>query len=388
MRPGDLARLVDDRYPARQSLLLRYRRCPGVELDETSLARASLREGSRIFFLTEQRGVAIHVVDETSHMETGTFEALVAAASLAECLRLGRRKVVFSSGGNLGLALSAYARRVGIESWSLCPLDTARGLDGTVYSGEGQHLVGIADPQQTRTFALALRERLRARLDYDPLIPTMEWRKRALRARGLLLAEHALETGVEFAAVAQTVSAGFGPLAVFEVLEDCVAGGLLSRLPRFLGVQQRANCIAYQRWKGVRVPHSSDLIVPTLFDRDPDRSFGTWEAFADLLRRSRGDMVTVDRDELESWIDDDVLAALRANGVEHAASGGRFAARSGLMALAGVRKAIDEGVLREGPVLVCMCDGTHAASLPPKIDFTVADVADVEALADRILEGA
>ena len=50
---------------------------------------------------------------------------------------------------------------------------------------------------------------------------------------------------------------------------------------------------------------------------------------------------------------------ISTQGVQHTTKGGQFQATGGLMALAGTLKAIDQGIITQGPILHCMCDGVR-----------------------------
>jgi HAD superfamily hydrolase (TIGR01549 family) len=66
-----------------------------VNLSEEVLKNVSIQEGERIFYLMDYRGVPIYILDETTLMETGTFEALVAIISIGYCKKLGHKKAAY-----------------------------------------------------------------------------------------------------------------------------------------------------------------------------------------------------------------------------------------------------------------------------------------------------
>ena len=363
MMRSDLERFTDDAYGVQKSIVLRYRKSIATSLDEHCLKRIGGHEGERIFRLLSHKGIAVYVLDETTRMMTGTFEALVAAISVTTFVKNKHTTAIFSSGGNLGTALAAYCERAGINAFSFNPLVNVPLLDGRWFGNRVQ-LVAVRDAQRTRDVMLLARKVLQKRLGYDPLIPSIQSRMDAMRLRGFAVAEYMRRERILFAAIAQTVSAGFGPLGMFGALADLADEA--ERLPAFLGVQQEANAYMYRRLKRRPARDSSRLIVPTLFDKNPHKTFGTYPALAALVKNTGGDIVTIHREEFDRYISSNVLARLRAHGVMHTKKGGEFVGKSGLMALAGVLKAIDKSIICTGPVLVCMTDGTQTVSRQPR----------------------
>jgi hypothetical protein len=366
---------------AAQSVLLRYHGHNGLTLDASEIAAATIREEISVVQLMDYRGVPIYMLDETSGMASHTFESLVAAVTVAHCMKLGYRHICFSSGGNLGEALTLYARQAGIKTFSFNPQVNVSALDGRIFSkGLGHWLIGVRDAQKNREIALDFSHRAQKALGHDPMVPDFSWRSEALSVRGLFLLDYMLENNLEFEAITQTISAGFGPLAIYDTLFEAELAGQLKHVPRFIGVQQEANCFMYQKWKKTVFPLTSELIVPTLFDHNPDHSFGTFPAFQRMLEESHGDMVTINWREFERYITPKTMGYIREQGLFHTIRDGQYVARSGLMALAGTLKAIDQGLIRQGPVLHCMCDGVRPGSLPAEAAAVVDSPADLDEL--------
>ncbi len=377
----DVKKFVDPAYPARKSVILRYHKSNFLDIDKKTLLSVSQKEGESIFYLETYKGIDIHILDETSNTTTNTFEALIAMVTIAYCKKLKRRTIIFSSGGNLGEALAAYAQNAGMQAFSFNPLANVPLLSNRLFR-RNIHLIGVRDAQRTREMMLLARKKMKKKLGYDPLVPTIDWRLRAARFRGLFLLEYMAKRAITFSAIAQTISAGFGPLALFETLRQSGLEKPSDGLPQFFGIQQEANCYMYQRWKRKRLPPSSSLIVPTLFDKNPHKTFGTYPAIARLLKRVNGDLLTINHQEFKQCISKQVLKTLLKNGLKHKTRGGQLVARSGLMALAGVYKAIEHGIIERGPVLVCMTDGARKNSKPAVPEMIIEEKSDV----DRVME--
>lgn len=374
MKHTDTSRFVDKRFGSRLSIALRYQKSGCTDLDGELLRSTSMREGERIFFLLKHKGVDVYILDETSFMTTNTFEALVAMISVAHCKKLKRTKVIFSSGGNLGVALAAYCGKAGISALSFNPLVNVPFLDGTWF-GRSAHLVAVENTQRTRETMLVVRKKMREALGYDPLIPTIPWRLEANRFRGFAILEFAARHQLSFSAICQTVSAGFGPLGTYETIERFVKSG---SLPMFLGVQQHANAYMYKRWKQKKVPGNEPLIVPTLFDKNPHKTFGTYPAMARLLKKTQGDIVSVDGAEFSHYISKKLLQFLAKKGLRHTRRKGEIMAKSGLLALAGALKAIDHRIITKSAVLVCMTDGAQKIAKSASPELVIRQKSDVE----------
>src|SRR3990172_1188550 len=140
--------LLDARCPAEQSIVLRYRRGLASGLAERErgpymdwLGKASLAEGVRIVRLFEYRGVEIHVLDETSLMHTGSLKSIDGCVTAAHSRLEDRRAVAFESGGNTGMALSAYGRNLGLETFCFVPEENLSMLDSRFFDDERAHLI-------------------------------------------------------------------------------------------------------------------------------------------------------------------------------------------------------------------------------------------------------
>jgi len=385
MKNTDVQNIVDEKYRPEDSVILRYHQSGLSRLTEQDLLRVHIGEGERIFRLMSYRGIPIYILDETTLTETNTFEALLALVAIAHVKKSHRKKVIFSSGGNLGTALAAYAQNAGIDAYSFNPVENVNLLDGAVFRKKGALLIGVRESQRIREIILAFRRKVKNRLGYDPLIPKPSWRSEAFGFRGLYISEFILTHDIDFITIAQTISAGFGPLGTFKTILNCYGPGSGKRVPAFLGVQQAANCYMFRRWTGKKVVDASPLIVPTLFDRNPNASFGTYQAVAGLLKDTNGSLVTINQEEFERYISKKVLDRLGEKGIRHTVRKGKILWRSGLMCLAGVMKAMEHGAINKGAALVCMTDGARKYTAPPKPFTVIESENDLNKLAETFM---
>jgi threonine synthase len=365
--PFDLA--VDTRHDASRSVVLRYlnafrlAEANGQEREVRDLlARCSIAEGVRLFPLLTYEGVDLHVLDETSGMHTGTLKSIDGCVTIAACLSQGLRRVVFESGGNTGVALTAYGRRVGIETFCIVPEENLPLLDGRPFAGDGAHLIAVHDPGLVRPAA----ERLAA---HYPLarIPRVGWRIAASRFLGCFLLEQLLG-GAEFSHLVQTISAGFGPIGIYDVLAEQGVP-----LPSFVGVQQAENCAMFRAWRArsadvpaTPVRSTAALLSPVMYDSEP-QTYGTLERLTSLLERTGGHLTTIAHDEFDAALDQhpagrDVLRLLAERGVEIGRRDGTIIERTGLIAIAGALKEIDAGAIPRGSRVVCLL--TSGAGTP------------------------
>lgn len=64
------------------------------------------------------------IVKDEGRLPTGSFKARGLALAVSMAKSFGIKRMAMPTNGNAGAALSAYASRAGMESWSFCPDDT------------------------------------------------------------------------------------------------------------------------------------------------------------------------------------------------------------------------------------------------------------------------
>lgn len=394
---GSFRENIDEAHAPDQSVVLRYRRAVRFAADADRdarlrdlLGRTSIREGVGLFPLLEHRGVAVQVLDETSRMHTRTLKSIDGCVTTAFCLLDGGGPVVFESGGNTGAALTAYGARAGVETFFFCPADNLPLLNSRWFSGARTHLVSVKKPGLVKESARVFAGRTGFRH-----VPERGWRHAASVLRGCFLAERALR-GERFDWVVQTVSAAFGPIGVFEVLEALSAE--LGRPPRFLGIQQEANCPMYRAWKGGgggKVPNlesTEGLLSRVMYDTAP-QTHDTYESLAALLRRTAGDLAVVGRRDFDramarAFGGKTVLRLLEERGVPVAREGGEVLDKTGLLSVVGALEAIDRGEVEPGSrVLCCLTSGASDADGRARPEFAVEAVEDAERYAAALGRG-
>lgn len=398
--------LVDERWPAERSVLLRYWQAlalvglqPAPSLAE--LEAVSLGEGARVLPLGEHGEVDLWVQDETSGMASGTYKALDACLTVAMVAREGIGRVVTSSGGNLGQALARYCHARGIEVFAFQPRTTGYKLDGGLLAADGIHVVS-ADLPEPEIKALARRFAARWELRHVPELP---WRLAASAPRALLLLEALQDGPSPVKWVSQALCAGYGPVGMYDCFAQLVDRGMLApeRVPRLLGVQQLANAPMVRAWsEGAREigerhrkARVGAYIEPGLYNTDPGANYPRLLAH---LERFGGALVGVDARDYERHAGA-LTQRLAAAGVELARRPGsdEVLEKAGLLAAVGLLEAIDRGHVAPGERALSLLTGgvrhgpvaaSEPTRAPLEVDGSRSLDAWVELLGERWSLGA
>jgi threonine synthase len=359
---------IDEGFDASQSVVLRYRHAVRFEGDEQKdlqfkqqLESTSLSEGLRVVPLMEYRGVSIDVLDESSLMATGTLKSIDGCIAAAKSHVEGFDRCVFESGGNTGSALTKYGECAGFESYFVVPAENLSLLDSSIFERPDAHLIAVDDPREVKPSAARL-----AALEGLRRIPEATWRIQASTLIGCFVLEHFLGiTSYDF--MVQSISAAFGPIGIYKVL----SAGLGSdyTLPRFVGIQQAANCPMYRAWRRQSpeilrpVQSTSQLLTRVMYDSEP-HTYGTFEKLDRLLTETGGHLDIIDHDEFFGTLNSQIagqslIEHLENSGIQIGLRDGEVIEKTGLISLIGTLKQIDRGRVAPGArVLVCFTGGT------------------------------
>ncbi len=380
--PSRFYRYIDTSYEPERSIVLRYRRACSESMPEQEfsqydefLQQISIREGARILSLLTYKGVRIHILDETSLMHTKTIKSIDGCASIARCRLRGYEHVVFESGGNTGTALTVYGQRVGLETFLFLPESNLPLLKSSVFEPAKAHLIAVEDPASVKPSAHAFEC-----LNGYEHIPQPGWRHEASRFRGFFILEYLL--GHEpFDWFTQTMSAAFGPIGIYSVLREFY--GKPKELPRYLGIQQEANCPMYRAWKsnGTKVnstpiASTDSLLTRVMYDAEP-QTYGTYQNLRDLLMSTHGDLTTINNAEFAAFIAADfdgypILRILQDHGIDISLHEGDVIEKTGLIGLAGTLKAIDNGMIPKGSKVLCsLTSGVSEADGKAQPEFRI-----------------
>lgn len=357
-------KLIDSRYPAEKSIVLRYRNAFtfGTEPEDSTfkelLKKTSIQEGSRIFSLLKYKGVEIFVLDETSLMHTRTLKSIDGCVTIARCKQAGYERVVLETGGNTGSALTEYGTRVGLETFCFIPEENLPLLNSRFFSSPKGHLISVEEPGLVKKCAQVF-----GKLNRLKHIPEANWRYEASRFRGLRILEYMVEENTRFDWIAQTISAAFGPIGIYWAFGRF--GKAIRKVPRFLGIQQEANCPMYRAWKArrrelrpLKIESTSRLLSPVMYDVKP-HTYGTYRDLLGVLEQTHGALCTINGSEFKNLLDRDFDGkGIRELLADHGIDIGKVAEKTGLIALAGTLKEIDAGHIRKGSrILWCLTSG-------------------------------
>ncbi len=383
-----LEKCVDEAYSTETSTVLRYRN--SIQFDDRSeydlefkrnLLACSIREGARIVQLVTYKGVTIHIMDETSLMATGSLKSIDGCLTTAFCRMEGVERIAFESGGNTGSALTRYGQNAGMETFFFCPLDNLDLLDSRLFTSPRAHLIGVEDRGRVKEFTALFAQETGIRH-----VPDKSWRYAAALFRGFFILEHLL-TATQFDWISQTISAAFGPIGIYNVLKTFRTE--FRSLPQFLGIQQEANCPMFSAWqtKSGRPEATAEkregrLLTKIMYDNSP-QTYNTYEDFYRLLLETRGEMLTVNEVEFESYTRfapecGPLSELLLSKGIAISQKSGQILEKTGMIALVGTLKAIDAGTVKAGSnVLCCLTSGVTEADRRALPRFTVRSPRDV-----------
>ncbi len=379
-------RAIDAGYGPDTSIVTRYRNA--VQFDEKAendgtfkkyLLENSIREGVRIVQLPSYKGVAIHILDETSWMATGSLKSIDGCLTAARCLMEGVTRIAFESGGNSGSALTLYGQKAGLETFFFCPLENVDLLDSSLFDNRSAHLIAVEDRGAVKELTGLFAKNASIRH-----VPDMSWRYAAAMFRGLFILEQMLASG-KYDWISQTVSAGFGPIGIYKVLETFRSEIL--KLPRFLGIQQESNCPMFEAWRPEAASSTSkagqgNLLTRVMYDNSP-QTYNTYSDLQHLLLMSHGDLLTVNVEEFDYYTDPvadygSLPELLRSQDIVISLKSGQVVEKTGMIALAGTLKAIDSGVITSGSsVLCCLTSGVSRGDGCVQPELAVRNASDV-----------
>jgi threonine synthase len=296
---------------------------------------------------------------------TGSFKdrGMTVATTIAKYL--GVKAVVCASTGNTSSSMAAYARRAGLKPILVVPKNgIAKGKmgQGLLYGATVIEVEGGFDT------AMKVIMELANDLKVYPLNSVNPWRIEGQKTVGYEIVD---ELGVPDWIVLPVGNAG-NITSLWKGLKELRALGLIKRLPKVLAVQaEGASPIVKAFHNGKYVPETKvETIASAIRIGNPVH----WERALRVLNESRGYALSVSDLEILNAQKD--LARLEGLGVEPASAA----------SIAGVRKAVDLGIIRSDEVVVAIATG-HALKDPDvmlsyEVDRVV--VADAEAAVKTI----
>ncbi len=375
-----LRRYVDTKYSQEKSLFLRYRPLSHFEgIKKEDIKKVHIREGSRIINFFDYHGVPIYLADESTFMAAGNFKTLEACFTIAYSKKRGYKKLAFSSGANLGSALTLYGQKCGIETFFFQPKAATWKLDNSLFHSPTAHLIAVDKPEKEVKYAA----RAFAKLSGAKHVPKAKWRYFATGMRAMFVFEYMLEHNIRFDWINQAVCAGYGPVGFYNCAKGLIRKNIVPKglVPGFLGVQQAGLCPIVKAWQHEHSLINSDdvasgkgaILSPSLYNTNPDKSY---PLLYKHLVRFGGHMISINAAEyarylpllLKEFAKKNIQIAQREIDGEN-----RILENAGLIGLAGCLKAIDKRIVNKGEnVLSFFTGGAGSYSKePPKPEFEI-----------------
>lgn len=355
---------IDQKYKPEESLILRYHKALFFnKLREKDFQAVSLREGARICKFIDYKNVSIYIADESTLMAGGTFKTLEACFTMALCKKKGYKKISFSSGANMGSALTIYGLNAKIETFFFHPKSTDWKLDGSLFVTSTSHLISV-DRHEKEVKKAAL---MFSKITGIPHVPQLEWRFFATGLRAFFVFEYIFKNNIRFDWISQSVCAGYGPIGFYNIAKKLIREKIINKytVPKFLGVQQESLSPMVKAWQNGHnqisyediPPDSTKLFAPALYNTNPESSY---PILYRQLRNFGGHLCSLNAQECKDFFPL-LLEALSVNGISvtKRCINGKYEIleNAGLMGLSGTFKAIDDGIIKEGQTVLSFFTG-------------------------------
>ncbi|MCB9422420.1 MAG: threonine synthase [Ardenticatenaceae bacterium] len=286
----------------------------------------------------------IYLKDERQN-PTGSFKDRQASIAISMMKEAGIREAVVSSVGNVAIAYAAYAARAGIKLWIFVPegIPDEKVRETAVY---GPYIIKIPGTyDQTKQAAANYAKEHNLFLDRG--IKGIA-AKEAMKTIAYEIAEQLGEPGLWQAPdwYLQSVSGGLGPVGVVKGFQELKEWGLVNKIPQ-LGCFQVDGCApmvnAFEQKRPfaepIRHPHTN---IITLTTGDPGEAY---EVLFELMTQHGGEMASVSDGEAYQALH--TLARTEGISVEPATA----------VAIAGLIKFINQGIIRPDETVVVNCSG-------------------------------
>jgi len=361
-----------DVFRKRKFYLWRYRELIPIPLDAEIF---TLYEGGTPLVEARRLGSLLHVRELYIKFEgsnpTGSFKdrGMTVAVSMAKYL--GAKGVVCASTGNTSSSMAAYARRAGIKPLIIVPkggITKGKMSQGVLYGATVIEISGGFDE------AMSVVLKLAKDLTLYPLNSINPWR---IEGQKTVAYEIADELGVPDW-IAIPVGNGGNITALWKGFKELKRLGLVSKLPRILGVQAEGaspivNAFKFGIYKPVIDPTT---IASAIRIGNPVH----WERALNALTESRGYALSVsDQEIIEAQR---MIARLEGLGVEPASAS----------SIAGLYKAVELGIVGRDDTVVAIATG-HALKDPDSSlihdaeYYEVSDSATAIELINKLVSG-
>ena len=270
---------------------------------------------------------------------TGSYKDRGAAVLLSKVKELGVEEVVEDSSGNAGAAIAAYSAKAGIDCTIYCPSSTSKGKLAQI-SMYGAKLKLIEGNRAATTQAVleAAETTYYASHNWNPffLEGTKTIAFEIAEQLGWGAPDHII-CPIGFGSVYMGLHIGFGELK---------AQGIITKIPRLLGVQSAACCPVYKafsenRSQIERSPQTYDTLAEGITSEAPIRG----DTIMGALRETNGAITIVDEAEIEF-------------GIKALASKGIYVEPTSAVIVKAFDKFVESGIIRAGDITVSILTGS------------------------------
>lgn len=289
--------------------------------------------------LSDQLGVTVHLKDERGN-PTGSIKDRASAVLASRALASDQSVITCASTGNAAASLAGYAARTGLDCCIFVPADVPEGkaVQPLVYGAD----VYAVDGDYDDAFSLC-RAVSEQRNWYDCSAAVNPYAVEGLRTVGHELARQTHETVPDW--VVYPMGNGCGLAATWKGFDEFVNLGIVDDRPRMLGVQADGASAIHEQFS----PDSDEATDPnatTQADSIDVRKPHNARKACRALDASDGATVAVS--------DDEILDAERTLGRTE----GVYAEPASAATLAGLQRAVDQGLVAPGDHIVLVVTGT------------------------------
>jgi len=272
---------------------------------------------------------------------TNSFKDRQASVAISAMKEQGITEAVVASTGNVAIAYSAYAARVGIKLWAFLPYSVPNDKlrEVAIYGTQVIKVTGTYD----QTKAVAARFAAQKGIFYDRGIKSIAAME-SMKTMAFEIAEDLNWLAPDW--FIQGVSGGMGPIGVIKGFEELKTLGLVEKVPA-VGMIQSSGCDpmvqAFNNGQAVAVPvENPTTIIATLATANPGRAYQLlWG-----ITQKYGGAAASASDE-EAFDATRILARTEGISVEPATA----------VAFAGMVKLVRAGKIKADDVVVFNCSG-------------------------------
>ena len=270
---------------------------------------------------------------------TGSYKDRGAALLLSKVKELGVEAVVEDSSGNAGAAIAAYSAKAGIDCTIYCPASTSKGKL-TQISMYGAKLKLIEGNRAATTQAVleAAETTYYASHNWNPFF---------LEGTKTIAFEIAEQLGWETPDhIICPIGFGSVYMGLWIGFQELQAQGIITKIPRLLGVQSAACCPVYKaysenRSRIDRSPQTYETLAEGITSEAPIRG----DTIMRALHETNGAITIVDEAEIEV-------------GIKALASKGIYVEPTSAVIVKAFDKFVESGIIRAGDITVSILTGS------------------------------